>query len=418
MADMTRARPWRVRGASVQGASHKRNGLPNQDSLLTWTPGASDGPPALIAVADGHGGSRHFRSAIGSAFAVEAARVALQTIVTLLADGNGASRVDQIDSIIRRLMVAEWRAMVGAHLAAHPCTDDELERLVTTDGEGGAAKVAYQPIIAYGSTVLACLLAHDTLVLVQLGDGDIVCVQSTGTVARGFERDERHVGSVTTSLCQPNAEDEVRVRVISLAGGDGPVLVCLSTDGYANSFRTDDDFLRIGGDVLSHIESRGLPALAGDLPAFLDEASTRGSGDDITIAILTCVSDPMPVVAEAPVVAPAPAIAAIDRGERQAVAADAVPAVSLREATPSMRRSPIAIGLGVFIILIAAAWLAASIPCARIPLMRPICEARAASNDEPTNADSPRTTAPKKGSDRTPAPKAKGDGKRAGDKSR
>jgi hypothetical protein len=60
----------------------------------------------------------------------------------------------------------------------------------------------------------------------------------------------------------------------------------LSTDGYANSFRSDEDFLKIGQDYLEIIREQGISSLAEELPAILTEATEQGSGDDITLAIL------------------------------------------------------------------------------------------------------------------------------------
>jgi hypothetical protein len=65
-----------------------------------------------------------------------------------------------------------------------------------------------------------------------------------------------------------------------------PSLVLLSTDGYANSFRSDEDFLKIGQDYLEIIREQGIASLAEELPAILTEATQQGSGDDITLAIL------------------------------------------------------------------------------------------------------------------------------------
>ncbi|MDQ3699739.1 MAG: protein phosphatase 2C domain-containing protein, partial [Chloroflexota bacterium] len=63
---------WRVVGTSVRGASHRRHGLPNQDALRWW-PESGLGPPLVLAVADGHGSAKCFRSDVGSRLAVAAA---------------------------------------------------------------------------------------------------------------------------------------------------------------------------------------------------------------------------------------------------------------------------------------------------------------------------------------------------------
>jgi hypothetical protein len=71
-----------------------------------------------------------------------------------------------------------------------------------------------------------------------------------------------------------------------VTNGALPSLVLLSTDGYANSFRSDEDFLKIGQDYLEIIREQGISSLAEELPAILTEATQQGSGDDITLAIL------------------------------------------------------------------------------------------------------------------------------------
>src|SRR5215213_10293435 len=63
---------WRVVGHSVRGATHERAGRPNQDAIH-WTPPSSDRLPLILAVADGHGSSKSFRSEWGARLAVETA---------------------------------------------------------------------------------------------------------------------------------------------------------------------------------------------------------------------------------------------------------------------------------------------------------------------------------------------------------
>ena len=59
---------WHAIVGSARGAAHHLRGLPNQDAAA-----CQDGPGGsiIVAIADGHGHSRHFRSAEGSALAVD-----------------------------------------------------------------------------------------------------------------------------------------------------------------------------------------------------------------------------------------------------------------------------------------------------------------------------------------------------------
>src|SRR5438067_1473667 len=71
---------WQVICASVRGASHIRVGLPNQDDLF-YLPKTKVGPRLLLAVADGHGGAKHFRSDVGAHCAVSAATSVLRPLM-------------------------------------------------------------------------------------------------------------------------------------------------------------------------------------------------------------------------------------------------------------------------------------------------------------------------------------------------
>ena len=53
---------WQVITGSTRGAAHRTSGLPNQDAVAN-----QDGPggAVVVAIADGHGHIRHFRSAEG-----------------------------------------------------------------------------------------------------------------------------------------------------------------------------------------------------------------------------------------------------------------------------------------------------------------------------------------------------------------
>jgi hypothetical protein len=87
------------------------------------------------------------------------------------------------------------------------------------------------------------------------------------------------------SLCSEDAVAGFRVFVQPLAEFS-PELIILSSDGYANSFRSDGGFLKIGGDLLEIIREEGIAAVENNLERWLQEASECGSGDDITLALL------------------------------------------------------------------------------------------------------------------------------------
>lgn len=262
---MVAAAAWRAIGASVRGASHVASGAPNQDAFACAPPRGEPGVRAIAAVADGHGAAIHFRSARGS-------RIAVEVALGLLAD----PAVDR--ATLPQRIVAAWAAQVRADLAREPFTERELRELAQP------GEVRADPLLAYGTTLLACRATGDSLLALQIGDGDALAVRA-GRVTRLVPRDERLRNSYTTSLCAAGASADFRVHATA-AGEELPPLLLLSTDGYANAFKTEADFLRVGTDFLEMLEKQGVAAVARELEGFLADASEHGSGDDVSAALL------------------------------------------------------------------------------------------------------------------------------------
>jgi hypothetical protein len=276
---------WKVAHACVRGSSHQRSGLPNQDAAqCTVTPGAQ-GTVAVAVVSDGHGSPRHFRSQIGSSLAVSTVAGTMQGFLreSVASNGHVPFVPEQVHELERKI-VSGWLAAVHSDLEHNPFTEAELAAVEKEDGTEGRAAVESSPELAYGATLLAAGATDNVLLYLQLGDGEILSVSATGTTTRPLPPDDRLIANQTTSLCQPEAWKDFRSSWVTDAGL--PSLVLLSTDGYANSFRSDEDFLKIGQDYLEIIRQQGIASLAEELPAILTEATQQGSGDDITLAIM------------------------------------------------------------------------------------------------------------------------------------
>jgi hypothetical protein len=231
---------WLALTASQLGAAHQTTGLPNQDAVAA----RQVRPDVLVvAVADGHGHRRHFRSARGSQLAVTVACDAAQEL---------AARLD------------------GCQTAA-PIESEALGTLV--------------PAIT-GSTLLLAIAGRRWLVLVQIGDGDIMGIQPDGRPLLPVPRDPSLDGQQTTSLCGPRAEDEFRAAVVDTS--TTPLLgVMLATDGYGNAQVADPWTDAVSADLAELINDRPPEWLAGQLPLWASRcASADGSADDTTIALL------------------------------------------------------------------------------------------------------------------------------------
>ena len=286
---------WRVTGQSVRGASHVRTGLPNQDAIR-WLPESGTGLPLVLAVSDGHGSAKCFRSSVGAGFAVKIATKVIQEFLESLPEPTGSSAVNLSaikrwaeDNLLREI-VRRWREAVADHILAHHLTDAEREHLDAKVNVSRRRQVVLEPILAYGATLLTVLVAESFILYLQLGDGDILTVSETGEVSRPpLPADERLFANETTSLCSREAWREFRTHFQVLSGSP-PALILVSTDGYANSFRDEAGFLQVGADILEMISSDGLDAVYEGLETWLTEASQDGSGDDITLGII-CRTD-------------------------------------------------------------------------------------------------------------------------------
>ena len=273
---------WLAEGCSVRGASHERNGKPNQDHLVrrSLTEGG-----AVIAVADGHGSAKYFRSEVGSKLAVE---VALDLITEMMegvtCNNTPLDKVTtNVKDVLPRKIVEEWRRRVKEHWNSHESlTDAEAEML--KDNAGVQEVVDNDHTVAYGCTLLAAAVTARYLVLVQNGDGDIICVSQSGKAQRPLPDDPRLIANETTSLCQPQAETNFRAYVQQL-DEDAPAVVILSSDGCANSFE-GDEFLTWVEQFALKVRDYGLKPVSEQLDQWLEQITRGGSGDDVTFGIL------------------------------------------------------------------------------------------------------------------------------------
>ena len=160
---------WQVITGSARGAAHRASGLPNQDAVTS-----QDGPGGVaVAIADGHGHIRHFRSADGAALAVDVAcRVASQAAAGLAANATGDEEAERAGQELARAVVADWRTAVADQLEVRPYTVEEQFIL---------ARSADTPVIPYGSTLLVAVIVARWLVCAQIGDGDMLAVRPDGS---------------------------------------------------------------------------------------------------------------------------------------------------------------------------------------------------------------------------------------------
>ena len=276
---------WTALGASVRGASHERNGLGNQDAVRLQNPGGAD-DILVLAVADGHGSTRSFRSDRGSAMAAECALAELTKFIRRLGPEAPLSRVrNQARLRWPGALLAAWKKAVREDLAKNPFTQMDFAAFpepppALKPGED----LPISAYLAYGATLVAVAITHRYILYSQLGDGDILTVHADGVVSRPLERRHEYLANQTVSLCSHHAPSEFQVRVDALRGR-APALIMLSTDGYANCFGDDHGFFKVGTDFLNYLKNEGTTFVQGKLLEWLKQSSHDGSGDDITVGL-------------------------------------------------------------------------------------------------------------------------------------
>lgn len=276
---INRNKLWHIINESVIGKSHIKSGLPNQDAVLTKE--VSD-KVILSAVADGHGSKKCFRSDLGAKFAVESAIEIGENIHSEWLKEDGELNTKKIGKYYTKKIVKKWQNLVGNHIKENAFEEDIVNRLSVDERKS----IAKNPSMVYGSTLVMVLLIDQYIVCYQLGDGDILFVSKAKKVTRPLMKDKRHIANDTLSLCLNKPEREFKIRVFKDSKNILRMIV-LSTDGYANSFSNDSAFQKVGSDLLTLAEEDGVECIDENLKEWLDETTELGSGDDITVSILS-----------------------------------------------------------------------------------------------------------------------------------
>jgi len=283
MIDTKSKTEWRIISESVKGASHERSGQPNQDAIGCSSL-SDESLPLIVAVSDGHGGAKYFRSDKGASFAVNAAIDTLSQFQESLADFSNSSWLKEN---LTKSLVNTWRSAVNTHIQSEGFTDEEMSKLEEKEGAASQQIVKDNPVLAYGATILVVMITESFIAYLQLGDGDILTVSEQGESESVFPVYSKHFANETTSLCSSNAWCDFQCRVERISSSSVlPDLILLSTDGYKDSFSSSEAFHKVGSDLYEMIQANKLEEIKSNLSGWLSEASQIGSGDDITLGIL------------------------------------------------------------------------------------------------------------------------------------
>ena len=178
-------------------------------------------------------------------------------------------------------------------MKTHPISEDEVSSSLGKQNHESLELISANPGIIYGSTLLSVVVTSNFIFCFQIGDGDIVIVDSNDRIHNPFNQLNEKLGGEsiafsmdrTNSLCMNHSWDKFDVKIYSIHDLH-PRLILLTTDGYSNSFSTFEGFLKIGIDYLNMLDIKGPEYLKWNLDEMLKVTSERGSGDDITLGYL------------------------------------------------------------------------------------------------------------------------------------
>ena len=282
------------RHSRVIGAAHRRQGRPCQDASLSMQGLDPEGERLhLMAVADGHGGSRYWLSDVGSRLACEQAATAIG---------------EQLK--IRSLAAAGWRDWLE-HELPNIVQRQWLQAIEADWNQREEANTAPFSPLTYGTTLGLVLMNRYWWAVGGLGDWDLIVVPVNGPPELlNQETDLGGGGEATGSLCLDEAVNlwRQRCQFMTCDPGGTPFALLLSTDGLRKSCATDADYRVLGAYLCGLTPSQpgsaagpvpestvdgsvdGLDVSATEIaPADLEEALARitseGSGDDISVAI-------------------------------------------------------------------------------------------------------------------------------------
>ena len=261
--------------ASIRGASHHRNGLPNQDDISVF----QSNELSIIAVADGHGSAKYTHSHLGSKFATV---VAINILKKLFSNTKNLT-LSQIKHL------AEERVPV----TITRCWQDKINAYIEDMGKSQSFRYSNKNLfkvenefLFFGTTLLVTLVLPQCTVYWQIGDGDIIILNTNKQLNRPIPIDKRLLGNETTSLCNEKPWFDFQC---CFQPNNRPQLIMLASDGYSNSFVDNENFEQAVADIAHLIETEGEIWVNANLHDWLQEASEKGSGDDISIGLISFI---------------------------------------------------------------------------------------------------------------------------------
>ena len=308
--------PQVVFAVAVQGESHRKRELqrehllagrrfPCQDrACATNALVAADGTAfCFMGVSDGHGGAPYFRSHKGAEFALQVVQDIVSRRMDRIKELVSSGDFDTIRSQLALAIVKDWHKLIDQDLEEHPLTKEELDYL---EGEKPSVAALYRQgqdlYSIYGCTLVSYFATKDFWFAIQIGDGDFALSLDGQEFVLPMPKDEGCFLNQTTSLCDAAATKEFRF----VAGTQIPKVVLCTSDGVANSFKTEEQVTGFYRSLFNLFVQSEFPQcqelrcknqnqcdlqckdalVKEEIHRYLPNLSKNGSGDDIALSAI------------------------------------------------------------------------------------------------------------------------------------
>lgn len=252
---------------SARGYSHKNNNKPCQDFSSSY----KDKDRCIITCCDGHGGDAYIRSDRGSKFA----STALLTEFMKITRKQLVNADEDFLNKVKLSILCTWNSLVESDYGYNQIKTSAIKKL----DEDHQFQLKHYPTKAYGTTMAGALVMDDYMLVVSIGDTEVLGIKN-GELVKLFDDTDEPVANITYSMCQEDAFDYIKAVVIKTSSVDG---IILCTDGLSAPYQSYDNFLNAFiKPLFSNIIKR---RDANNTTAFIDDiANELGTGDDVSLA--------------------------------------------------------------------------------------------------------------------------------------
>ena len=228
----------------------------------------------IVTCCDGHGGEVYIRSHVGSKMASNAI---IKTLSKLSINDFRKIDESELKRIIKINILCEWNKQVESDLAKNKIKKVEIQHL----NEEQFFLLKENPSRAFGTTLTGAMIYENKLVLVGIGDSEIILIKK-GEVVKVFDNEDEPVANFTNSMCQDDVYNHLNVRILDWKDYDG---VFLFTDGLSSPYQSysnlNDSFIK--PLVYKVVNTKSMHSISN----FVDElAGKLGVGDDVSLSFV------------------------------------------------------------------------------------------------------------------------------------